>query len=133
MQRKLKRISSVRSWAKSWELRAAMSMARLWRGQGKRQQVDDLLATAYGWFTQRFDTLLPYAGGKLIADGFRLDEYFRDGDEDAALECVLVRNPPIRPTWFTSSSRRATSSPTRSCGFWPRPPSRARWWPRRSR
>ena len=36
--------------AKSWELRAAMSMARLWRDQGKRQQARDLLAPVYGWF-----------------------------------------------------------------------------------
>jgi predicted ATPase len=43
--------------AKSWELRAAMSMARLWRDQGKRQQADDLLAPIYGWFTEGFDTL----------------------------------------------------------------------------
>jgi predicted ATPase len=43
--------------AKSWELRAAMSMARLWRGQGKRQQARELLAPVYGWFTEGFDTL----------------------------------------------------------------------------
>ena len=43
--------------AKSWELRAAMSMARLWREQGKRQQARDLLAPVYGWFTEGFDTL----------------------------------------------------------------------------
>ena len=43
--------------AKSWELRAAMSMARLWRDRGKRQQAHDLLAPVYGWFTEGFDTL----------------------------------------------------------------------------
>jgi predicted ATPase len=43
--------------AKSWELRAAMSMARLWRKQGKRQQARDLLAPVYGWFTEGLDTL----------------------------------------------------------------------------
>jgi predicted ATPase len=37
--------------AKSWELRAAMSMARLWRDQGKPQQARELLAPVYGWFT----------------------------------------------------------------------------------
>jgi class 3 adenylate cyclase/predicted ATPase len=42
--------------AKSWELRAAMSMARLWRSQGKRQQAHDLLAPVYNWFTEGFDT-----------------------------------------------------------------------------
>ena len=43
--------------AKSWELRAAMSMARLWRDQGKRDEACDLLAPVYGWFTEGFDTL----------------------------------------------------------------------------
>jgi class 3 adenylate cyclase/predicted ATPase len=43
--------------AKSWELRAATSLARLWRDQGKRQEAHDLLAPIYGWFTEGFDTL----------------------------------------------------------------------------
>ena len=43
--------------AKSWELRAAMSLARLWRDQGKVQQARELLAQVYGWFTEGFDTL----------------------------------------------------------------------------
>jgi predicted ATPase len=43
--------------AKSWELRAAMSMARLRRNQGKRDKARDLLAPVYGWFTEGFDTL----------------------------------------------------------------------------
>jgi predicted ATPase len=42
--------------AKSWELRASISMARLWRDQGKVQQARDLLAPVYGWFTEGFDT-----------------------------------------------------------------------------
>jgi predicted ATPase len=42
--------------AKSWELRAAMSMARLWRAQGKRDEARDLLAPVYGWFTEGFET-----------------------------------------------------------------------------
>ena len=46
-----------RQQAKSWELRAAMSMARLWRDQGKTQQARELLAPVYGWFTEGFDTL----------------------------------------------------------------------------
>jgi predicted ATPase len=43
--------------AKSWELRAATSLARLWRDEGKQQQARDLLAPIYGWFTEGFDTL----------------------------------------------------------------------------
>jgi predicted ATPase len=42
--------------AKSWELRAAMSMAQLWRDQGKREEARELLAPVYGWFTEGFDT-----------------------------------------------------------------------------
>jgi predicted ATPase len=43
--------------AKSWELRAAMSLVRLWRDQGKRDEARDLLAPIYDWFTEGFDTL----------------------------------------------------------------------------
>jgi predicted ATPase len=43
--------------ARSFELRAATSMARLWRDQGKREEARDLLAPVYGWFTEGFDTL----------------------------------------------------------------------------
>jgi predicted ATPase len=43
--------------AKSFELRAAMSMAQLWRDQGKQDEAHDLLAPVYGWFTEGFDTL----------------------------------------------------------------------------
>ena len=43
--------------ARSWELRAAMSLARLRRDQGRRAEAHDLLAPVYGWFTEGFDTL----------------------------------------------------------------------------
>ena len=42
--------------AKSWELRAATGLARLWQSQDKRQEAHDLLAPVYGWFTEGFDT-----------------------------------------------------------------------------
>ena len=42
--------------AKSWELRAATSLARLWGESGKREEARDLLAPVYGWFTEGFDT-----------------------------------------------------------------------------
>jgi len=42
--------------AKSWELRAATSLARLWQSQDKRQDAYDLLAPVYEWFTEGFDT-----------------------------------------------------------------------------
>jgi predicted ATPase len=42
--------------AKTWELRAAIRLARLWRDQGKRDEARDLLAPVYGWFTEGFDT-----------------------------------------------------------------------------
>jgi predicted ATPase len=42
--------------AKSWELRAAMSLARLWRDQGKVSEAHELLAPVYGWFTEGFET-----------------------------------------------------------------------------
>ena len=39
-----------------WVLRAATSLGRLWRDQGKRAEAHDLLAPVYGWFTEGFDT-----------------------------------------------------------------------------
>jgi predicted ATPase len=45
-----------RQGAKSWELRAAMSLSRLWQQQGKRDEARELLAPIYGWFTEGFDT-----------------------------------------------------------------------------
>ena len=41
---------------KSFELRTSMSLARLWRKQGKRQEAHDLLAPVYNWFAEGFDT-----------------------------------------------------------------------------
>ncbi|NIV37992.1 MAG: hypothetical protein GWN58_53830, partial [Anaerolineae bacterium] len=45
-----------RQQAKSWELRAAMSLGRLWERQGKRDQAREQLQEVYGWFTEGFDT-----------------------------------------------------------------------------
>ena len=45
-----------RQHAKSWELRAAVSLGRLWQQQGKRAAARELLAPIYGWFTEGFDT-----------------------------------------------------------------------------
>jgi predicted ATPase len=51
------RVNAYNSAVKSWELRAAMSMARLRSAQGKPQQVRELLAPVYDRFTEDFDTL----------------------------------------------------------------------------
>ena len=45
-----------RQEARAWELRAAMSLARLWQQQGKRAEARDLLTPIYDWFTEGFDT-----------------------------------------------------------------------------
>jgi len=45
-----------RQSAKSWELRAVMSLARLWQQQGKKKEAHEMLAEIYGWFTEGFDT-----------------------------------------------------------------------------
>jgi predicted ATPase len=42
--------------AKSLELRAVMSLSRLWQQQGKREEARQMLAEIYGWFTEGFDT-----------------------------------------------------------------------------
>jgi class 3 adenylate cyclase/predicted ATPase len=47
---------ACRQQAKSWELRAGMSLSRLWQQQGKRAEARELLAPIYDWFTEGFDT-----------------------------------------------------------------------------
>jgi predicted ATPase len=42
--------------AKSWELRAVLSLSRLWQQQGKRKEARQMLAEVYGWFSEGFDT-----------------------------------------------------------------------------
>jgi predicted ATPase len=54
--------------AKLWELRAATSLARLWREQGRRGEARDLLAPIYGWFTEGFDTADLQDAAKLLAE-----------------------------------------------------------------
>jgi len=47
---------AVEQQAKLWELRAAVSLVRLWRDQGRHAEAHDLLAPVYGWFTEGFGT-----------------------------------------------------------------------------
>jgi predicted ATPase/class 3 adenylate cyclase len=54
--------------AKSLELRAAMSLSRLWHDQGKKAEARQLLADIYGWFTEGFDTTDLQAAKKLLAE-----------------------------------------------------------------
>ena len=49
-------VISRRQQAKSWELRAATSLARLLRDSGRRDEAHTMLADIYGWFTEGFDT-----------------------------------------------------------------------------
>jgi predicted ATPase len=48
---------AMKQQAKLWELRAALSLARLRRDQGRRAEARDVLAPVYGWFTEGFDTV----------------------------------------------------------------------------
>ena len=54
--------------AKSWELRAAIDLARLWQGQGKVADAQDLLEPIFNWFTEGFDTSDLKAAKKLLAE-----------------------------------------------------------------
>jgi hypothetical protein len=60
--------SRVEQPAKWWELRAAMSISRLWRDQCKRQRAHDLLAPIYGRFTEGFDTPVVLQDAKALLD-----------------------------------------------------------------
>jgi predicted ATPase len=53
---RLARARARQRQAKSWEVRTATSLARLWHQQGKRAEAHQLLAAIYGWFTEGFDT-----------------------------------------------------------------------------
>lgn len=55
-----------RQSAKSWELRAATSLARLWQGQGRKSEARELLGGALGWFTEGFDTKDLQEAGALL-------------------------------------------------------------------
>jgi predicted ATPase len=57
-----------RQQAKSFELRATMSLARLWHSQGKRAEARQLLAPVYDWFTEGFDTADLYDARALLAE-----------------------------------------------------------------
>jgi len=57
-----------RQQAKSWELRAATSLARLWQQQGKRAEARELLAPIYGWFTEGFETADLHEARTLLED-----------------------------------------------------------------
>jgi len=57
-----------RQQAKSWELRAATSLARLWQQQGRRAEARELLAPVYGWFTEGFETADLHEARTLLED-----------------------------------------------------------------
>ena len=57
-----------RQQTKSLELRAAMSLARLWQGQGKHAEAHELLAPIYDWFTEGFDTVDLQEARALLAE-----------------------------------------------------------------
>jgi predicted ATPase len=57
-----------RQQARSWELRAALSLARLWQRQGQRAAASELLAPIYAWFTEGFDTADLREARALLAD-----------------------------------------------------------------
>src|SRR5262249_60899360 len=68
-----------RQQARSLELRAAMSLSRLWQRQGKWAAAQHLLATVYGWFTEGFDTV-DLQEAKVLLDALSHRSCFKSGD-----------------------------------------------------
>ena len=60
--------NAKRSCGSGGELRAAMSLARLWRDRGKVSEARELLAPVYKWFTEVFDTLDPKEAKALLGE-----------------------------------------------------------------
>src|SRR5205823_3692624 len=54
--------------AKAWELRAVMSLSRLWQQQGKKDEARQMLVEIYGWFTEGFDTADLKEAGALLQE-----------------------------------------------------------------
>jgi predicted ATPase len=73
-----KRALAVARAQQAKELRASMSMARLWRDLGKREDARDLLASIYGWFTEGFETL-DLKEAKALLEEFHADNQVRKG------------------------------------------------------
>src|SRR5690242_901493 len=97
--------------AKAWELRAAMSMARLWRDQDKRQQARDLLAPVYNWLTEGFINCWRIERG--------ISKTFRDVPRHCWIRvsgCGIGRlqdcKSPFSPCWLALNHRR------RRCRSW---------------
>jgi predicted ATPase len=106
--------------ARSWELRAAMSLARLWRDQGKVQQARELLAPVYGWFTEGFDTrdlkeakgLLEELGVRTAPNRYALGSSIYGPDKSCSREISSVCRftllwPPISALQMLTQLRKA--------------------------
>jgi predicted ATPase len=92
--------------AKSWELRAATSLARLWRDQGKRAEARELLAPVYGWFTEGFGTrnlkeakaqLGALASGCVARDGIRCRSHIASIRKASVAAQPSIASRPTRP------------------------------------
>jgi predicted ATPase len=104
--------------AKLWELRAAMSLARLWRDQGKRTEAHALLAPVYGWFTEGFDTPVLREAKALLdelsaSSGFAIGEGVACAPASQNLRKLQGEEPGVAPdtmpfTAATNSSAFAT-------------------------
>ena len=81
--------------AKSWELRAATSLARLWRDQGKRDEARDILAPIYGWFTEGFDTLDLKQAKALTIDAIAAGLAAAGGQPDAVAVPLNAKAVPV--------------------------------------
>jgi hypothetical protein len=96
----------------SWELRAAMSLARLWRDQGKVQQVRELLAPVCEWFTEGFDT-------RDLKDAKALLEEL--GTKGSPINAGCYGSAPAAPCVVTRAHDPAPILSGRTIGFRPFP------------
>ena len=94
-----------------------MSLARLWRDQGKPQQARELLAPVYGWFTEGFDTLDLKEAKALLGVNAIIDLGYQDAGSFASGTVSLTISHLSEPQTFRSALARPLRKTTKSSGW----------------
>jgi hypothetical protein len=100
--------------ARSFELRAACDLARLWRSQGETAEARDLIAPVYGWFTEGFGT------ADLQEAKALLSELSQAGDGPGRMAASWSSQPPLAMPWRSAQGRFDSFDPWQTNGTFQR-------------